>query len=187
MAVYRYILEIPPTAKVVTAEKQKTAYRQNITAVLHYRRKNIDIFWFYRFRQKNTANSRYHQKVPPTLNTAKRVPPTLDTAQKVPATLDIAQKVPPILHTAQRDHLHWIPPKKYRLFFPWVASTFWGFGVGGALTAYARRHARVEATSCQAARNFSALAHLIGDLRSCLLYTSPSPRDATLSRMPSSA
>ena len=26
-----------------------------------------------------------------------------------------------------------------------------------------------------------------GDLRSCLLYTSPSPRDATLSRMPSSA
>ena len=26
-----------------------------------------------------------------------------------------------------------------------------------------------------------------GDLRSCLLYTSPSPRDATLYRMPSSA
>ena len=26
-----------------------------------------------------------------------------------------------------------------------------------------------------------------GDLDSCLLYTSPSPRDATLSRMPSSA
>ena len=26
-----------------------------------------------------------------------------------------------------------------------------------------------------------------GDLRHCLLYTSPSPRDATLSRMPSSA
>ena len=25
------------------------------------------------------------------------------------------------------------------------------------------------------------------DLKSCLLYTSPSPRDATLSRMPSSA
>ena len=28
---------------------------------------------------------------------------------------------------------------------------------------------------------------LINDLYSCLLYTSPSPRDATLSRMPSSA
>ena len=80
---------------------------------------------------------------------------------------------------------------------------------------------------CQAERNFSALAHLIGDLRSnmlaskvermmfirlnrhlvktvheldaanaqararvaksCLLYTSPSPRDGLLSRMPSSA
>ena len=26
-----------------------------------------------------------------------------------------------------------------------------------------------------------------GDLQHCLLYTSPSPRDATLSRMPSSA
>ena len=58
----------------------------------------------------------------------------------------------------------------------------------------------VEATSCQAERNFSALANLIGDLRSsmlaskverkhmvCLLYTSPSPRDQRGSRMPSSA
>ena len=26
-----------------------------------------------------------------------------------------------------------------------------------------------------------------GDITTCLLYTSPSPRDATLSRMPSSA
>ena len=34
----------------------------------------------------------------------------------------------------------------------------------------------------------SATAELLdGPLRSCLLYTSPSPRDATLSRMPSSA
>ena len=29
--------------------------------------------------------------------------------------------------------------------------------------------------------------HLLDTLRACLLYTSPSPRDATLSRMPSSA
>ena len=29
--------------------------------------------------------------------------------------------------------------------------------------------------------------HLSGFRRGCLLYTSPSPRDATLSRMPSSA
>ena len=64
------------------------------------------------------------------------------------------------------------------------------FGVGGALTAYARRPATgevtspaeipylaflarlyhgVEATSCLAERNFSALAHLIGALRSSML------------------
>ena len=30
-------------------------------------------------------------------------------------------------------------------------------------------------------------AHLPGMIAACLLYTSPSPRDATLSRMPSSA
>ena len=28
---------------------------------------------------------------------------------------------------------------------------------------------------------------ILGNLKGCLLYTSPSPRDATLSRMPSSA
>ena len=32
-----------------------------------------------------------------------------------------------------------------------------------------------------------ALAHMNPNCRTCLLYTSPSPRDATLSRMPSSA
>ena len=35
--------------------------------------------------------------------------------------------------------------------------------------------------------NLKAPAFLIKDFKSCLLYTSPSPRDATLSRMPSSA
>ena len=30
-------------------------------------------------------------------------------------------------------------------------------------------------------------AHKVGAINNCLLYTSPSPRDATLSRMPSSA
>ena len=33
----------------------------------------------------------------------------------------------------------------------------------------------------------SADANLITEFEGCLLYTSPSPRDATLSRMPSSA
>ena len=76
----------------LTAEKRKNAYRQNITAVLHYHRNNTAIFWFYRFRPKNTANSGYRQKVPPTLNTAQKVQPTLNTAQKVPPTLNTAQK-----------------------------------------------------------------------------------------------
>ena len=31
------------------------------------------------------------------------------------------------------------------------------------------------------------VSHLLREVKSCLLYTSPSPRDATLSRMPSSA
>ena len=39
-----------------------------------------------------------------------------------------------------------------------------------------------------AAANYLRLGHMVPDLIGpCLLYTSPSPRDATLSRMPSSA
>ena len=34
---------------------------------------------------------------------------------------------------------------------------------------------------------YSGKSHKIGEVHDCLLYTSPSPRDATLSRMPSSA
>ena len=35
MAVYRHILVMPPTAKVFTAEKRKTAHRHHNTDVLH--------------------------------------------------------------------------------------------------------------------------------------------------------
>ena len=35
--------------------------------------------------------------------------------------------------------------------------------------------------------NTNIYAQIIDDTKGCLLYTSPSPRDATLSRMPSSA
>ena len=38
-----------------------------------------------------------------------------------------------------------------------------------------------------AAYNYAEEAHRGQGRRTCLLYTSPSPRDATLSRMPSSA
>jgi len=62
-----------PTAKADTTGKQKTACRRNLFVVLHYRRKNTAIFWFYinisakkntnsMFRQKSTANYRYRRK-----------------------------------------------------------------------------------------------------------------------------
>ena len=41
--------------------------------------------------------------------------------------------------------------------------------------------------SLEGIRHRSAGANLLGTTQICLLYTSPSPRDATLSRMPSSA
>ena len=45
---YRQVLNLHDTA-----EKRKIAYRQNITAVVQYRRTNTAIFWFYRFRQSH--------------------------------------------------------------------------------------------------------------------------------------
>ena len=51
------------------------------------------------------------------------------------------------------------------------------------LTRNRKRAALTEIGALFAARAEKALDHI----RHCLLYTSPSPRDATLSRMPSSA
>ena len=52
----------------------------------------------------------------------------------------------------------------------------------------AARHARLEAQSQAVPEAEAQLAQLNRDYQiNCLLYTSPSPRDATLSRMPSSA
>ena len=73
MAIYRHRLVTRPTAKADTTGKQKTACRRNLFVVLHYRRKNTAIFWFYinisakkntnsMFRQKSTANYRYRRK-----------------------------------------------------------------------------------------------------------------------------
>ena len=44
-----------------------------------------------------------------------------------------------------------------------------------------------EAVTKLAAVASEPVVHFVGRLQRCLLYTSPSPRDATLSRMPSSA
>ena len=62
------------------------------------------------------------------------------------------------------------------------------------LPAFARADCVIDFTSPQATVEFSALAaqarivHVIGTTgMNCLLYTSPSPRDRTRSRMPSSA
>ena len=84
MAVYRHILVIPPTAKVVTAEKRKKAYRQSIIAVFHYRRKIQPYLGF-------TAS-------------AKKIPPTLDNAEKYRQL-----SIPPKEYRQLS-----IPPKRYR-------------------------------------------------------------------------
>ena len=78
----------------VTAEKRKTAYRQNITAVLHYRRKKNAIFWFYRFRQK--------------------VPPTLDTAKTYRQLSILPKECRQLSIPPKRYRQHWMQPKRYR-------------------------------------------------------------------------
>ena len=108
MAVYHHILVIPPTVKVVTAEKRKTACRQNNTAVLHYRRKILPCFGF-------TAS-------------AKTIPPTLDTAKKyrqlsTPPKEYRQLSIPPKRYrqhwiSPKRYRRHWIPPQRYRRY--WV-------------------------------------------------------------------
>ena len=44
-----------------------------------------------------------------------------------------------------------------------------------------------EPSNLIALNNLASLLNTINKYKDCLLYTSPSPRDATLSRMPSSA
>ena len=47
------------STKVVAAEKQKNAYHQNITPVLHYHQKQYRYVLALPLPQENTANSRY--------------------------------------------------------------------------------------------------------------------------------
>ena len=61
--------------------------------------------------------------------------------------------------------------------------------IGGGTVVYLRRDAIAESVKERIAKAATeAIAGALpGMLDACLLYTSPSPRDATLSRMPSSA
>ena len=64
----------------------------------------------------------------------------------------------------------------------WITGGGSGIGLAGAIE-LVKAGAHVVISGRTAATNASALAHL----QTCLLYTSPSPRDGLLSRMPSSA
>ena len=131
MAVYRHLLEIPLTAKVLPPKNEKPPTAKNVTAVLHYRRKITAIFWFYRFRKK----------VPPTLDTAEKyrqlsIPPKEYRQLSIPPKRYRRRWIPPkryhrYLIPPKRYRVHWIPPKKYRLFFSlsfFVLCSFWFFG-----------------------------------------------------------
>ena len=59
-------------------------------------------------------------------------------------------------------------------------------GTGASTAAGARSNLGVDAAGTDNSTDVS-LADVTNNYLTCLLYTSPSPRDATLSRMPSSA
>ena len=63
----------------------------------------------------------------------------------------------------------------------------WLRNLGAALVAVNGVGALLAARDPVAERNLYDVVMLASVLETCLLYTSPSPRDATLSRMPSSA
>ena len=67
------------------------------------------------------------------------------------------------------------------------------YGGGGAVGPFAHAYSAVMSKQAEAVVIYRAMNERSGlrfgggEIMSCLLYTSPSPRDATLSRMPSSA
>ena len=109
LTIYRHILVIPPTAKVVTAKKT-----QNYLPPKHYRRKNTAVFWIYRFRQNKT----------PTLDTAKKyrqlsIPPKECRQLSIPPIRYRQHRIPP-----KRHRRHWIQPELYRRY--WIPPKMYG-------------------------------------------------------------
>ena len=63
-----------------------------------------------------------------------------------------------------------------------------GAGIGGASVAYwLSRQARVIVLEAETQPGYHSTGRSAALFMDCLLYTSPSPRDGLLSRMPSSA
>ena len=97
--------------------------------------------------------------------------PQLKKAIKVKATIVRAIPLPPI--SLRKGPVPMFPPnKKVKNFFNKLGTT-------------------VEINNEKLSKNFWSTSGMMAPfyelLSTCLLYTSPSPRDATLSRMPSSA
>ena len=122
MAVYHHILVIPPTA------------------VLHYRRQNAAMFWFYHFCQKKTPNldtaKTYRQlSIPPKDYRQLSIPPKRYRQHWIPPKRYRRHFIPPKRYRRywippETYRLHWIPPKTYRLFvlcLLFVLCFFWFF------------------------------------------------------------
>ena len=89
-------------------------------------------------------------------------------AKKVAEEAKVAT-VPSVLVT--KDNLKNIEIEVEKIGYPVIVKASWGGGGRGM----------------RVVRSSNELIDQITTAQSCLLYTSPSPRDATLSRMPSSA
>ena len=104
-----------------------------------------------------------------------------------------ASAVMPLLDLAQRQHDNWIPMKAIELIAKKldmaeirvleVATFYTMFN----LKPVGKYFLQACTTTPCWLRGSDNMMRCIKDRYGCLLYTSPSPRDATLSRMPSSA
>ena len=83
----------------------------------------------------------------------------------------------------------WLRLKVVNHFQPMVPKKHWGTFIVNVVACFALGLVLALNETCTASTGIALLMGVgfFGSLSTCLLYTSPSPRDATLSRMPSSA